>query len=147
MKDNLNRWTTREVHLLSILNVVNEMKRLNFFILLNFNCAVLCLVAQSCPTLWDSRDCSLPGSSVHGDSPAKNTGVGCHALFQGIFPSQGSNPLCRRTLHHLNHQGSPLVFLFGIKHQESFLLYYCFPSSSLNFCHPRRCEPPCCILR
>ena len=28
--------------------------------------AVLCLVAQSCPTLCDSRDCSLPGSSVHG---------------------------------------------------------------------------------
>ena len=30
-----------------------------------------------------------PGSSVHGDSPGKNTGVGCHALLQGIFPTQG----------------------------------------------------------
>ena len=39
-------------------------------------------------------DCSLPGSSVHGDSPGKNTGVGCHALLQGIFPTQGLNPLC-----------------------------------------------------
>ena len=29
--------------------------------------------------------------SVHGDSPGKNTGVGCHALHQGIFPTQGSN--------------------------------------------------------
>ena len=28
---------------------------------------------------------SLPGSSVHGDSPGKNTGVGCLALLQGIF--------------------------------------------------------------
>ena len=37
-------------------------------------------------------DCSLPGSSVHGDSPSKNTGVGCHALLQGIFPTQRSNP-------------------------------------------------------
>ena len=37
-------------------------------------------------------DCSLPGSSFHGDSPGKNTGVGCHALLQGIFPNQGSNP-------------------------------------------------------
>ena len=37
-------------------------------------------------------DCSPPGSSVHGDSPGKNTGVGCHALLQGIFPTQGSNP-------------------------------------------------------
>ena len=35
---------------------------------------------------------SPPGSSVHGDSPDKNTGVGCHALLQGIFPTQGSNP-------------------------------------------------------
>ena len=38
-------------------------------------------------------DCSPPGSSVHGDSPGKNTGVGCHALLQGIFPIQGSNPV------------------------------------------------------
>ena len=48
---------------------------------------------QSCPTLWDIMECSLPGSSIHGDSPGKNTGVGCHALLQGIFPIQGSN-LC-----------------------------------------------------
>ena len=43
-------------------------------------------VTQSCPTLCDPLDCSPPGSSVHGDSPGKNTGVGCHTLFQGIFP-------------------------------------------------------------
>ena len=36
--------------------------------------------------------CSLPDSSIHGDSPGKNTGVGCHALLQGIFPIQESNP-------------------------------------------------------
>ena len=35
--------------------------------------------------------CSHPGSSVHEESPGKNTGVGCHALLQGIFPTQGSN--------------------------------------------------------
>ena len=34
-----------------------------------------CLVTQSCPTLFNPVDCSLPGSSVHGDSPGKNTGV------------------------------------------------------------------------
>ena len=34
-------------------------------------------------------DCSPPDSSVHGDSPGKNTGVSCHAFFQGIFPTQG----------------------------------------------------------
>ena len=70
---------------------------------------VLCLVVQSCPTLCDPMDCSPPGSSVHGDSPGKNTGVGCHALLQGIFPTQGSNPghlHCRWILYHLSHQGS-----------------------------------------
>ena len=43
-------------------------------------------------------DCSPPGSSVHGDSPGRNAGVGCHALLQGIFPTQVSNtglPCCR----------------------------------------------------
>ena len=48
--------------------------------------------AQSCLNLCDPMDCSQPGSSVHGDSPGKNTGVGFHALLQGIFPNQGSNP-------------------------------------------------------
>ena len=52
---------------------------------------LLWLVAQSCPTLCDPMDCSLPGSFVHGDSPGKHTGVGCHALLQGIFPTQGLN--------------------------------------------------------
>ena len=53
---------------------------------------VLCLVAQSCLSLCDPMDCSLPGSSVHGDSPGKNTGVNNHPLLQGIFPTQRSNP-------------------------------------------------------
>ena len=37
-------------------------------------------------------NCSLSGSSVHGNSPGKTTGVGCHALLQGIVPTQGLNP-------------------------------------------------------
>ena len=32
-------------------------------------------------------DCSLPGSSIHGVSPGKNTGVSCHALLQGTSPT------------------------------------------------------------
>ena len=32
-------------------------------------------------TLGDPMDCSLPGFSVHGDSPGKKTGVGCYALL------------------------------------------------------------------
>ena len=41
-------------------------------------------------TLCDPMDCSLPSSSVHGDSPGKNTGVGCpppgDLLNSGIKP-------------------------------------------------------------
>ena len=73
---------------------------------------VLCLAAQSCLTLCDPMDCSPPGSSVHGDSPGKNTGVGCHGLIQGIFPTQGLNPglpHCRWILYRLSHQGSPRI--------------------------------------
>ena len=72
-------------------------------------CCVLCLVAQLCPTLCNSVDCTPPGPSVHGDSPGKNTGVGCHALLQGIFPTQGLNPSLphhRQILYHLSHQGT-----------------------------------------
>ena len=64
-------------------------------------CAVLRLTAQSCSTLCDPTVCSPPGSSVHGDSPGKNSIVGGHAFLQGIFPTQGSNPGlpdCRRIL-------------------------------------------------
>ena len=46
-------------------------------------------VTQLCLTFWDPMDCSPPGSSVHGNSPGKNTGVGCHALLQaGDLPNQ-----------------------------------------------------------
>ena len=53
---------------------------------------VLCLVTQSCPTLCDPMKCGPSGSSVHGDSPAKSIGVGFHALFQEIFPTQRLSP-------------------------------------------------------
>ena len=87
------------------------------------------LVAQSCPTLCDPMACSPPGTSVHGDSPGKNTGVDCHSLLQGIFPTQGLNPgppHCRRILYHLSHKGNPRILewvayplLQGILTQES----------------------------
>ena len=65
---------------------------------------------QSCPTLCNPKNCSPPGSSAHGDSPGKNTEVGCHALLQGIFPTQGLNPgllHCRQIPDLLSHQGIP----------------------------------------
>ena len=77
---------------------------------------------QSCPTLRNPIDCGLPGSFIHRDSPGKNTGVGCHALLQGIFPTQGSNPHLLHLLHcqagslPLAPPGKPLIrLLLGLK--------------------------------
>ena len=104
-------------------------------------------------------DCSPPGSSVLGDSPGYNTGVGCHSLLQGIFPIQGSNPVllhCKQILYHLSHQGSPYLCIniqylsfsfwltslcisgllcsqFYIKFQSWFYFVDLFPSASLYF--------------
>ena len=59
-------------------------------------------------SLWP-LDCSSRGSSVHGVSPGKNTGVCCYFLLQGIFPTQGLHPgllQCRQIFYRLSHQGS-----------------------------------------
>ena len=68
-------------------------------------------VAQSCPTLCDPMDCSLPRSSIHGIFPGKGTGMGC--LLQRIFPTQGSNSgllHCRQMLYRLSQK---LSFIAG----------------------------------
>ena len=57
------------------------------------------MLSPSCPTVCDPMDCSPPGSSVHGDSLGKNSGVGCHFLLQGIFSTQGLNSLSLSLLH------------------------------------------------
>ena len=71
--------------------------------------AYLGSAAQSCPTLrphglQPARPLCL------WDSPGQDTGVGFHALLQGLLSTQGSNPgllHCRQTLHCLRHQGNP----------------------------------------
>ena len=61
-------------------------------------CVCVCvLIPQLCTTLCDPMDCSPPGNSL-----GKNTGVGCHFLFQRIFLPQGSNlglPCFRQMLY------------------------------------------------
>ena len=84
----------------------------------------MCLVASFASDSLEPQRVyySSPGSLVHGDSPGKNTGVGCHTLLQGIFPTQGLNPgllYYRSILYHLSHQGSPCIF-----------------HSEFNFSHP-----------
>ena len=56
--------------------------------------------AQSCLTLLQPhRMANLPSSSIRGISQGKNTGVGCHTLLQGIYPTQQSNPHLLCLLH------------------------------------------------
>ena len=60
--------------------------------------------------LENSMDCSLTGLLPPWDFPGKKTGVGCHFLLQGNFPTQGSNLGLlhyRQMLYHLSHKGSP----------------------------------------
>ena len=69
---------------------------------------IVCVL--SCIWLFAIPNYIPRGSSVHGDSLGKNTGVGCHSRLQGIFPIRGSNPgllRCRWTLNHLSLQTSP----------------------------------------
>ena len=71
-------------------------------------------IAQSCPTLCDPMDCSLPGSSVHGIFLAIVLEWIAISFSRGIFPTQGSNPglpHCRQMLYSLSHQGSPITRL------------------------------------
>ena len=60
----------------------------------------------------------------HRDSPGKNTAVGCHALLQGIFPTQGLNPgvsPCKQILYHLSYQGSSIKIISNYKDNKIFL--------------------------
>ena len=70
-------------------------------------CRIVCMLSHFIHVwlLCDPMDCSPPGFSDHGDSPGKNTGVGCHALLQGIFWTQGSNPCL---LHFLQWRAGSL---------------------------------------
>ena len=79
-------------------------------------------VTQSCPTLCDPVDCSLPGSSVHGILQARILEWVVHFLLQGIFPIQGSKPglpHCRQMLYPLSHQGSP--YLANMSHTHTHI--------------------------
>ena len=78
---------------------------------------------QSCPILCNPMDYSPPGSSVHQNSPGKNTGVGFHALLQGIFPTQRPNSrqvscIGRWVMYLWHHLESVYMALYISKHIE-----------------------------
>ena len=91
---------------------------------------------QSCPTLLQPYGLSLARLFCPGDSPGKNTGVGCSAFLQGIFLTQGSN-LCflcllcwQQILYHKRHY--PVTYRTFKCPQRPFyclpfIRYTCFP--------------------
>ena len=77
------------------------------------------------------------------DSPGKNTGVGCHAVLQGIFLTQGLNPhrLCLLQWQAgslpLAPPGKPnIVAYFQLKRFSSDLAYI---SSTFFQCASKKC--------
>ena len=120
------------------------------------------LVTLLCLTLCDPMDCRPPGSSDRGDSSGKNTGVGCLALLQGIFPTQGSNPglpHCKQIIYCMSHQGSlkgtQQVVLKEARLLENILIFIAWVfkvwldlalqvtySACLILCDSMDCSPP-----
>ena len=116
-------WNQVSVRKLTFWSGVDRLRKIMYIIIciiiiyMFIHMSHVCLVNRSRPTTCDPMDCNPPGSSVHGDSPGQNTGVGCHALLQGIFPTQELNPdlpHCRWFLYHLSHQGSPGDYVYYI---------------------------------
>ena len=72
---------------------------------------------QLCPILSDPLDCSPSYKLLCPcNNLGKNTGVGCHALLQGIFLTQGLNPhfLCLLHCRWIPY----LLSLWGNPHEE-----------------------------
>ena len=86
----------------------------------------------SCSAVSDSADLWTVATRLPcpWDSPGKNTGVGCHAPFQGIFPTQGSNWRLLYLLHWqvgslpLAPPGKPLFPFLFVGHQVRLFIIY-----------------------
>ena len=94
-----------------------------------------CSITQSCPALCDPMDCSSPGYSVLVIFSGKNTGMSCHFLLQGIFPTQGSNP------HLLPWQVGSLSEPPDHLHCDVKVAQSC-----LILCDPMDFSPPCSFV-
>ena len=93
--------TTGKTIALTIWTFVSKVTSLLFNVL-----SVLCLVTQSCPTLYDPRGCSPPGSSVGEILQARILKCVAIPFSRGIFPTQRQNPglpHCRQILYCLSH--------------------------------------------
>ena len=99
-------------------------------------CTRACLVAQSCPSLCDPMDCSPPGSSVHGDSPEKNDGVGCYVLLQlGVLQFSSVAKSCPTLCDPMNSSTPGLPVLHQLlEFTQTHVHWVGVPSSHLIPC-------------
>ena len=116
----------------------------------------LCVsVSQSCLTLNDPMDCSPPGSSFHGDSPGKNTGVGCSNWTQvscisgGLFTVGATreatpNPSPRQPQIHFLLLS---IYLFWIFHIDGIVQYVVLCTSLLSLNLIFKIYPQCNIYQ
>ena len=124
-------WLFVTLGIISGLLRLTWIKKITYWIIFRKECfkherKVKVKVAQTYLTLCDPRDCSPQGSSVHGDSPGKDTTVGCHGLLQGIFPNQGLNPdlpQYRQILYQLSQPANPVLNMAFSKKKKKKVYY------------------------
>ena len=75
-----------------LLIVVIEIFNHHNLSILHFTSICCCLIAKSCPCLLRIHELLPARLLCPWNFPGKNTGVGCHFLLQGVFPTQGLNP-------------------------------------------------------
>ena len=111
-------------------------------------CVYACVWAKLRLTLCNFMDCSPPGSFVHEDSPSKNTGVGCHAILQGIFLTQGLN-LSLLCLLHWQMGSLPLAptgkHIYIYMYIYMYIYIYTHTHTYIHIYHKKRMES--CHLR
>ena len=101
---------------------------------------------ESCPSLCDLTDCCPPSSSVHKDSPDKNTEVGCHTLLQRMLLTHGSNrhssASCTGSpaLYNEHQLGSPYYSIYTANSFSQSLLFNFLSCFSLNIRFTLNCS-------
>ena len=101
-----------------------SVSQLWYLCLFSFNYVLSCSVMSDSVTTW-----TIVCFSVHGDSPGKNTRVGCHALLQGIFPTQGLNPRLPHCweLNHWLKMGNFIKYIYNFNAVfMKIIIYICF---------------------
>ena len=103
-------WTAACQASLSITHSQSLLKLMSITLVMPSNHLILCRPLFLPPSM-------LPASGAFQMSQffvsgGQSTGVDCHFLLQGIFPTEGLNPglpHCRQTLYSLSHQGNPQI--------------------------------------